>query len=599
MFKLKNLFSETLVLFLFISALTALFSLFVTQHIFGDITFEQVFIHLTGGLTGVGSGIIKKYVFQAFLPALIISLMLFAFSIKKRWLVVGAVLCFAYCISELKVISYFLNQNIYTEFYEKNYVDPKNLHFSFPQNKRNLIILYMESMDQNSSDPDIAGSNLIPNLSARMAQNTSFENFHQISDQSYTIAAMVEGFCGVAYRMSHNSGLNSFANFLPQLTCYPEILRQNGWSTHVIKSTDMSFAQMGVFFTSHGFDNVLNIDKLSEKYGFNIKENMGTSWGLRDSFYYDLAKAYLTEIAAKKQPFVLTMITLDTHNPDIYLDPKCPTKFGHQKDVIFCADQMASEFLDWLSEQDFYSNSVVVVLGDHPDSGSKLGHRRSQEAEIVNFIINSQSSLKADQARQWTTLDLAPTILNALGIRFDQGAFGLGRSLFADQPTLFETYGLSLDTELNKASELYENFTSFQKIYEPPYAPYPVWGEKISDPEKISTYASLSETLLDTLWCDELSFTLEIPEQHDLQFSMLFQVLLMEDKFRRIEVYANGKLIKTLDVSIGDKQPISAAFEIPFALINDNKLLLEFKSGQGYTPASVGIGIKNFALDLN
>lgn len=66
-----------------------------------------------------------------------------------------------------------------SEFYKKEYIDPQNTTITFPERKRNLIIILMESMESSYSSTEQHGlmnENLISNLSALALQNTNFSN---------------------------------------------------------------------------------------------------------------------------------------------------------------------------------------------------------------------------------------------------------------------------------------------------------------------------------------------------------------------------------------------------------------------------------------
>ena len=62
---------------------------------------------------------------------------------------------------------------------EDNYVDPDRVNITFPEQKRNLIYLYLESMESTYADKASGGAfdkNYIPELTQLAADNISFSN---------------------------------------------------------------------------------------------------------------------------------------------------------------------------------------------------------------------------------------------------------------------------------------------------------------------------------------------------------------------------------------------------------------------------------------
>lgn len=168
------------------------------------------------------------------------------------------------------------------------------------------------------------------------------------------------------------------------------------------------------------------------------------------------------------------MLTADTHFEDGYLSENNPEEFGDQySNVIAFSDQQLGEFLSWLKEQPFYDNTVVMISGDHlsmdRDYFNTLdpGYQRT----VFNLILNSDTPVHATKNRLYSTMDLYPTTLAALGVTIPGERLGLGTNLFSDQPTIPEEIGYdSFVEELGKRSNYYDlqimKGTNFELIQE-------------------------------------------------------------------------------------------------------------------------------------
>lgn len=591
-------FTAILISLLFISCFIVLATL-QTSYIWGDIYFEQILIALYDGAPGIGNNIIQKYIIFSFIPAVIITLILSSFINKKYVLLIMSVSGILFGLYKVNFVNYIINKNVYSDIYKTHYVQPENIKFNFPDKKKNLIVLYLESMEKDYADLNIYDQNLLPQLTAISDQGVSFDGYVPLPAQNYTIAALVGGFCSVPYKFKKTTNYTELRNFLPELTCYTDILKQNGYTNYLIKSTDLRFAQMGVFFKTHGFDYVYDVYDIESKFGYKLSDNKGTSWGYRDSTYYEIAKKQLTKIAASDKPFMFTMITLDTHQPDIYLDDRCLQSDNYNEDTILCADLMASNFISWLKEQSFYKDTTVVVLGDHIINSSTNMFSSQKQRQIFNLILNSSIEKNLETNHSWTVLDIAPTILNAIGVEFENAKFGLGRSLYANNPTLYETMNKSLFTELLKSSYEYENFQTSKYTFNPLYYPYLDWNKYVNNMEHIKKYASFSDVLFNYLWLDTLSFTLPEKSKSDIVFDIDFRIMFMKNKQRTIQFYVNDTKLTEITYKQNVIQPINQKIIIPASLIkDDNKLKLEFRGNDlGRSPSTVGIAVLGFRLN--
>lgn len=563
-----------------------------TSWIFGDVYFEQILLNRYGAINA-GTNILSKYMLFSFLPALVITLSIQFFSIPKRWLVLFSLLCFIYSGWQLKLFHYLTNQFVYSDIYALEYAAPDKIKFSFPEKKRNLIVLYLESIEEDYTDSRLTGDNLLPELSHMDA--VSFKGFYQLPAQDYTIAALVESFCGVPYKASSKNSVTDLQSFLSGLICFPQILKENGYQTYFMKGADLDFARTGLFLQEHGFTNMKGRDELQAVYKIDGPAFQGTSWGLNDRTLYQIAKRRLRAIAQKGEPFMFSLITLDTHEPDVYLDKQCEAFFYDKRDVILCADKMAAEFINWVKLQDFYKNTTLVVVGDHPVTGGNSMYPQAKERRIVNLFFNADAEA-ITLNRQWTTLDLAPTMLAAMGIKFEGNTFGLGRSLFGDDMTLREVMGYALDTELMKNSKEYENFDKSAQKLQPLYTAYPRWNEAVSSPQKIKQYAAFPVTYMNATWTDNLSFTLPPIDKTEIIFDVSFRALFSQSRSRRVDVFVNGQKVTEWNLSVTDKQPVRKSLTILKSQIgSDHKVLIEFKGdNSGFSAVAIGLNILDF-----
>ena len=79
----------------------------------------------------------------------------------------------------LDIDTYLHIQNSYSTLIEDNYVNPSQTTITFPEKKRNLIYIYLESMESTYSDKKDGGAydhNFIPALTNLALDNINFSN---------------------------------------------------------------------------------------------------------------------------------------------------------------------------------------------------------------------------------------------------------------------------------------------------------------------------------------------------------------------------------------------------------------------------------------
>lgn len=373
---------------------------------------------------------------------------------------------------------------VFSEFYDKEFVavDLKNLEF--PQEKRNLVLIFLESMESSFVDREDGGMmevKLIPRLAQLAKENVSFSDNGKyigggvdLDGTNWTIAGLLSKMGGAPfnpYFMDANPYNTNI--FFPKLVTLTDVLQENGYSQRFIFGSDKGFASRDLFLESHGEVEVHDIHWYKNQ-GL-LPKDYNVFWGFEDAKLYEYAKMELTELAASESPFFFGMLTVDTHFPEGYMCPGCVPIHGDSqiKNVIRCADEQAASFMEWLAEQPFYESTVVVILGDHcfmeTDSSNLFGQSEivehnelggvvpdlSTDRRWLNIFINSAREPVAENNRLFSSFDMFPTILESMGVAVPDGA-GFGRSLFSGEETLLEKYGIEyVNTEIMKKATQY------------------------------------------------------------------------------------------------------------------------------------------------
>lgn len=362
-----------------------------------------------------------------------------------------------------------------TTIYEEYYIDPDSTNIESPTKTKNLIHIYLESMETTYASKSDGGhqpqNNYIPNLTNIAKENISFSNneklggFRSLTGTTWTMGALFSTTSGVpfSFPVSGNE-MGGRSSFAKGITTMGDILKERGYVQEFLCGSDGDFAGRKDYFVQHGDYNVFDIYSAKEKN--YIPEDYFVFWGYEDSYLYEIAKKELTELYENNdQPFNFTMLTVDTHHIDGYVCDLCSDAYGNQlENVITCADSQIYNFIEWCKDQPFYQDTVIVITGDHPRMDTTLvGDFEWFDRTIYNCFINTDKTKEELSLtnRDFTSMDIFPTILSALNFKIEGNKLGLGTDMFSGEQTLAEKIGIeNLQNEINKYSKYYiDNFS--------------------------------------------------------------------------------------------------------------------------------------------
>jgi phosphoglycerol transferase len=403
----------------------------------------------------------------------------------KVLIVVLNLICFVFLAksvySDLPVIDYYvawkdtLDVPGHSEFYKQEYIDPDSVHIEFKE-KKNLILIFLESMEYNFQDSVNGGNhprNLIPEISEYIKNEQSFiPGGTQVAGMGWTIADVVAKTCGIPLVLppSIRNDVKLMKSFLPGVTCLTDILIGNDYNVVVSKGANIKFSNMDVFLNCHSAPQAFGLmEYMKDKQWINSETI--SEWGVQDSLHYELVKEHIDRISKQEKPWALWFFTVNTHTPHGILDSTCGiaqdiSESERMSAIIRCSSHQLDNFIKWAKEQEWFDNTVIAVMGDHAMMAAPefIGFKDLDFTHYwLDFFINS-SQITEKTERTFTSLDMFPTILEAIGADIPGRALGLGRSLYSGDPTLLEKYGIdSLNRALDQRSVEYDSFHFFEK----------------------------------------------------------------------------------------------------------------------------------------
>lgn len=310
--------------------------------------------------------------------------------------------------------------------------------------KKNLITIYMESMENTFSDADLFGENLLEPLNEATQGWAEYDGLHQYSGGGWTMAGIVSTQCGIPLKsrllttgIDPNRFGETVSSYLPEATCLGDVLEQQGYTGVFLGGAASGFAGKSTFLADHGYGTVLGLSDW-QAAGEDTDE-ISEQWGLSDNRLFQNARATVDALEASESPYNLTLLTLDTHEPG-QLYPSCAA-VGETTlaDSITCSMQAVADFLTYLSDAGYLDDTVVVVMGDHL-KGTGAGNQYQEELSSVDDRTVVFRVWNAGEDVEFTRdssdqLSVMPTVLDLLGLPLTDGQGGLGVSFVGESVT--------------------------------------------------------------------------------------------------------------------------------------------------------------------
>ncbi|MCM1323739.1 MAG: LTA synthase family protein [Acetobacter sp.] len=576
----KKVIDFCVLLFLGFSCLTFSILLYARQ-IWPDADYEQILITLESlSFDIVKTNTVMSDYFWALLFFIIIFPLCYIFlGTLKRFCV--ALILFLAVLYSSGYLVYCFYQFSTSHLYEEEYKSPREIIYTFPEKKRNLILIYLESFEQNFAQAQYYEKNLIPNLDNLHNEGAYSSAHYQLPGTGFSIASLVASQCGIPLRHLSTRDIYATKYFLPQAVCFPEILKENGYQTAIVKASDIHFTNVDTFAYSHGYDEALGKEQILKHYPVSQHQSLlGGFDGVSDETLFSFAKKKLAMFTPDK-PFMLTLFTLDTHTPVEHFSTKCPRYFNDIRDAFICTDNTVANFIDWLKTSPYWKNTTVVIMGDHLLPVQLKPHRDLHRG-IYNVFLNLPDDAKINPSKIFSTFDMAPSILESLGITLSERSFGLGHSLFSDTPTLLEKLGFTkLKMQLLANSKIYNKFNMLPMKRIDKYTNYQL-GEIINN-NNIAKFTDASENFLGIYYIDRLNLKFSSNVDKPLIVKIRFSALA--DTQHKILITANQHKVFTFVPKKNETAPYDISFEIEPEMLVAGKLQLKFRNTYGVSTA--------------
>ena len=234
--------------------------------------------------------------------------------------------------------------------------EEKQTCYSRVSEKRNVILLMVESLSSYQSQHFSGIRDWMPNLDKIARNNLSFLNFYAngFTTEDAEIA-LLTGLLPIYSPSSYtDDGGVAFSGFFDIKESLPNILREHGYASEFLTTADLEFSNTRNWGMSIGFDYMEGQEhpyyENWDRFHFNAAP---------DEALYD---RILNRIELNSQPnFFMFIKTVSTHHP--FINPENHNR--SEAETFQYADKQIGLFYDKLKEAGFFDDGLLIILGDH------------------------------------------------------------------------------------------------------------------------------------------------------------------------------------------------------------------------------------------
>jgi arylsulfatase A-like enzyme len=298
----------------------------------------------------------------------------------------------------------------------------------------NVVLIVLESVAARWTGVSGGAYDSTPTLKAEAAHGVVFNRVYaHVGRSSNSLASML---LSVYPKLDFLDYTEEFPRATQ--TSLAAILRDRGYRTAFMTSSNMSWAGWDTFVPAHGFTEVRDDRSLP-------CDTRVTSWGLADSCVVDGLTQFIKQ--DRGRPFFVMAWTQQTHHPyeptpgvpllELVREPDIPDEYdlGRYLNVLHETDRQLGRLFEAIRAGGLTDETLVAVVGDH---GQAFGYPHDsylqgrtvyeEDVRVPMLIWYPRRFMSAAQSSAIGGLvDLAPTIADLAGV--PAAADWQGRSL--------------------------------------------------------------------------------------------------------------------------------------------------------------------------
>jgi hypothetical protein len=303
---------------------------------------------------------------------------------------------------------------------------------------KNVLIVTLEGIP-GLYYPEIRAAMNVPSsaydmkgLVANTPDATLVPDFIDHSHQ--TIRGLYSMLCGDFSKLSYEmpKAFELQTNQSRAKDCLPAQMAKNGWDTHYLQGAGLSFMGKDQVMPNIGFQEVHGNEWFTEPDPYPFM------WGKTDPVFFRGARKYIANLQAKNHPWMLTLLTVGTHQPYAAPDNIVAQYPNRMVATVALLDGAVAEFLKGLREDGVLEDTLVIITSDE-SHGDDVAEWVSSWGIMV-ILAPEKKELPRIKKGTYGMVDVTASILDYFALK--PPASVIGRSFFRDysEPRVMVSY---------------------------------------------------------------------------------------------------------------------------------------------------------------
>ncbi len=286
----------------------------------------------------------------------------------------------------------------------------RNVQFDTLPNRKNIVLVLMESMAAWKMAYFGNTENRTPFLDSLFKQSVAFTNMYSNGIHTYA------GIYGVNFSYPEIFDKHPLKGIdVKNYDALPQVLKSKDYQTAFFIPHNKEFDNLGSFLSKNAYEHIY----FEKDYPPDSIRNI---WGVDDHFLFNFALKKIDKMAMKKQNFLATILTISDHGP-LYIPKYIKGKNDRIRATRF-ADWAIADFMHKAAKKPWYKNTIFVFVADHGE-----GHNRKYPVPLtynhipaIIFYDGMKPQIIDKMAGQ---IDLFPTVMHILKINYINTTFGI------------------------------------------------------------------------------------------------------------------------------------------------------------------------------
>lgn len=300
------------------------------------------------------------------------------------------------------------------QLFESLYADKKDRKSDnkvLRKEKPNILLIVWESFTYKVLDDP---RNLTPGFNNLRKQGLFFPNLYATGDRSDKgLTGILSGYPAMPKFSIMNKPEKS-----AKLPCLSHKLHEQGYTSAFYYGGEPDFANLKSYLLTSQYGDLV--------FKNNFPKSLHTSkWGVHDEHLFQRLHE---DIAQKREPFFITAFTLSSHEP---YDVPLSYISGQDNESKFCnsifyTDSCLTSFISKARKQDWWDNTLVIVIADHGHilpGKNQWATRASEEFRIPMLWLGGALTQPGLVETLGGQTDLAATLLAQLDIDYSDFRF--------------------------------------------------------------------------------------------------------------------------------------------------------------------------------